>query len=275
MSKQNISPRYLSVVAVLKDEGPNLVEWLDFHLLVGVDHFYLYDNGSTDNTKELLQRYIDKGQVTYSYNTMDMCQMACYYNALTAFRDQSKWMAFIDLDEFLFAPRSSRLPDGDCLKQRLRKYEEVPGVAVNEVFFGSNGHETRPHGGVLLNYTRRGSWVNKHVKSIVQPQFTLCPAGNPHSFLYTQGGACNEKYLPCPGPFNDPGSAEVFRINHYWVKSKEEYKVKMSRGRADVPSRDPKFRYNTGLGRKVDEVFELDNDWHDTNIWECLEREHG
>ena len=260
--------KYLSVVAVLKDERPNLQEWLDFHLSVGVEHFYLYDNGSSDGSTEVLYPYIESGKVTYSYNTMDMCQMACYYNALTAYKDQSKWMAFIDLDEFLFAP-------GGDLKERLKGFEQYPGVAVNEVFFGSNGHETRPSGGVLLNYTKRRKTPDKHIKSIVQPAHTLCPAGNPHSFFYTGGQPVNEKKEPCLSPFNEPGSADLFRINHYWVKSKEEYKVKLTRGRADVPSRDPKFRYTTGLGRKLDDVFVQDNEVHDTDIWQFLEREHG
>jgi len=64
--------KYLSVVAVLKDERPNLQEWLDFHLSVGVEHFYLYDNGSSDGSAEVLYPYIESGKVTYSYNTMDM-----------------------------------------------------------------------------------------------------------------------------------------------------------------------------------------------------------
>jgi len=258
---------YLSVVAIIKDEAPNLEEWLKFHKRVGVEHFYLYDNGSTDHTKELLLPYMQSGEVTYSYNTMDMCQMACYYNALTAYRDQSKWMAFIDLDEFLFAPNG-------VLKTRLKDFEQYAGIAVNEVFFGSNGHQKRPSGGVLLNYTHRGEMVNKHVKSIVQPQFTLCPAGNPHSFLYAQGGAVNEHKKPCPGPFNEPATAELFRVNHYWVKSKEEYEIKLTRGRADVPSRDPKFRYTTGIGRKLEDVFLQDNECYDVDIWQFLEREH-
>lgn len=255
---------YLSIVAIMKDEGKNLQEWLDFHRAVGVEHFYLYDNGSTDNTKEICKGQKD---ISYFYTDMDMGQMACYYNALTAFRDQSKWMAFIDLDEFLFAPQ------GD-LKERLKEFEQHPGVAVNEVFYGSNGHEKRPSGGVLKNYTKRRKSVDKHIKSIVQPMYTLCPANNPHSFVYTHGLAVNERKQPCGGPFNEPASAEILRINHYWVKSKEEYENKLTRGRADVPSRDPMFRYTTGIGRKLDEVFLADNEVEDTMIWHHLEREH-
>ena len=34
----------LAIAAIMKNEGLYLKEWLDFHILVGVDKFYLYDN---------------------------------------------------------------------------------------------------------------------------------------------------------------------------------------------------------------------------------------
>ena len=37
------SMTYLSICAVYRDEGPYLREWIEFHRLVGVERFYLYD----------------------------------------------------------------------------------------------------------------------------------------------------------------------------------------------------------------------------------------
>lgn len=252
-------PHYLSIVACMKNEARNIEEWIEFHKKVGADHFYLYDNESTDNTEEILKPYVDAGDVSLFHTDMDTCQFACYYNALTAFRDQSRWMAFIDLDEFFFSPK------GDLIKE-LKVFEEfTAGIAVNEVFFGSNSHLTRPEGGVLKNYTKREKEINKHIKTVCQPIHTFCPSNNPHSFTYIKGFAVNEKREPCPGPFNEPATADIFRINHYWVKSKEEYEIKMNRGRADVPRRDPKFRYSQ-QGRNIEEVFKKDNEIEDTLI---------
>src|SRR4029079_6813486 len=58
------APYYLSVVAIVKNEVRYLEEWLDFHCLVGCSHFYIYDNGSTDGTADLLRKYECKGIVT-------------------------------------------------------------------------------------------------------------------------------------------------------------------------------------------------------------------
>jgi Glycosyltransferase family 92 len=50
----------LCVCAIFRDEAPYLKEWIEFHRLVGIQKFYLYNNASTDNYKEVLQRYINK-----------------------------------------------------------------------------------------------------------------------------------------------------------------------------------------------------------------------
>ena len=49
----------LAVVAIMKNAGPYIKEWLDYHLLAGVEHFFIYDNDSLDNMKEVLQPYIE------------------------------------------------------------------------------------------------------------------------------------------------------------------------------------------------------------------------
>ena len=50
----------LAVVAILKNEAPYVREWVEYHLVAGVDHFYLYDNDSEDNLAEVLKPLIVK-----------------------------------------------------------------------------------------------------------------------------------------------------------------------------------------------------------------------
>ena len=44
---------------------PPLPQWLEYHRMVGVEHFYIYDNNSTDALLPRLRRYMDAGIVTY------------------------------------------------------------------------------------------------------------------------------------------------------------------------------------------------------------------
>lgn len=52
---------YLSIVCMALNEGPYIKEWIEYHKLVGVERFYFYDNGSNDNTREILEPYIRGG----------------------------------------------------------------------------------------------------------------------------------------------------------------------------------------------------------------------
>ena len=52
---------HLAVCAIAKNEGPYFKEWVEWHLSQGVDKFYVYDNESTDGTKQILEPYIKQG----------------------------------------------------------------------------------------------------------------------------------------------------------------------------------------------------------------------
>ena len=55
---------YLVACAIFRDEAPFLAEWIAFHRLVGVDHFFLYDNGSQDEPESVLAPFLAEGCVT-------------------------------------------------------------------------------------------------------------------------------------------------------------------------------------------------------------------
>lgn len=60
----------LSACTMVFNEGTFIEEWLSYHLLIGVDHFYIYDDGSTDHTHELLQPYIKQGMTLLHINIL-------------------------------------------------------------------------------------------------------------------------------------------------------------------------------------------------------------
>ena len=85
----------------MKNEGPYLKEWLEFHLMTGVEHFYLYDNNSDDETIEILKGYIQRGIVSYQFWPDHPGQLKACMHTLTNYKNDSFWIAFIDLDEFI------------------------------------------------------------------------------------------------------------------------------------------------------------------------------
>ena len=134
-----VSPEYyLSVAACVKDEGRYLREWIEYHLWAGVEHFYIYDNGSTDNTREVLSSYIERGIVTYHY-WVGGCsrwegsqQVKMYKDAVARYKYCTKWLALIDADEFIaLSEEGKRLfgLNGGGLLTSLSNMSNIPALA--------------------------------------------------------------------------------------------------------------------------------------------------
>jgi hypothetical protein len=229
---------YLSICAIYRDEAPYLREWIEFHRLVGVERFYLYNNGSTDEHLEVLAPYVDAGTVVMRDWPVFPGQIQAYEDCLKRHRDESRWIAFIDLDEFLFSPTGSPVPD------LLKEFERFPGVAVNWAMFGSSGHRTKPPGLVIENYLRRTAdpRLNSIIKSIANPR-RVSAFGTPHYFMYRHGVTVDVDQRPmfkAPLWRTESPSLERLRINHYVVKSEEEFRRKLARGHADGARPKPK-----------------------------------
>ena len=131
---------YLAVCAIYRDEASYMREWVEFHRLVGVERFFLYDNKSTDDHREVLGPYVERGDVTIHDWPMELGQPQAYQDCVDRHAGDARWIAFIDLDEFLFSPTGRPLPEV------LRRYERWPAVGVNWAVFGSSGHLMRPSG---------------------------------------------------------------------------------------------------------------------------------
>jgi GT2 family glycosyltransferase/SAM-dependent methyltransferase len=235
----------LAICAIFKDEAAYLREWVEFHQLMGVERFYLYNNNSSDRYLDALQMHIDSGAVVLHEWPHHPAQLQVYDHCLKAHGAETDWLAFIDVDEFLFSPQAKLLPDV------LAAYADHPGVGVNWVMFGSGGHKQKPKGGVLENFLRRGHLdagvhyphllrpdgtyrpQNSHIKSIVQPS-KVEGCTNPHFMLYADGArAVDENHQPIEGAFTAKVSVAQLRINHYWSKSEDECRYKFNKGLAD------------------------------------------
>ena len=105
MVDKNLFLHDLAVVATLKDEGPYIKEWLDYHLAAGVEHFYLYNNDSSDNYEKIVAPYVQAGLVTSTDIAGKLSMFPAYTDAVKRFKFFNRYMAFIDLDEFIY-PKS-------------------------------------------------------------------------------------------------------------------------------------------------------------------------
>lgn len=226
-------PQYLSLCAIVKNEAPYLPEWIEFYKLVGVEKFYIYDNESSDNTKEVLKPYIDAGDVVYTYQQGQAQQVVAYNDAVKKYKNETKWLGFFDLDEFVMPLSTTSIPDF------LKDFEEECGVVVYWLVYGDNGHKTKTDGLVLERFTAHSEkdfGANKYFKTIANPREIKEMVV--HHALYRGGFANDENGRFRPGGMGEFPEIEKIRMNHYFGKSFEEFMQKRNRGQADRNFKD-------------------------------------
>lgn len=255
MIDKNLFLYDLAIVAILKNEGHYLKEWLDYHLAAGVDHFYLYDNESLDNQAEIVKPYIEMGLVDYFYLPGKKMQHVAYNDAVKRFKFHCRYMAFIDADEFIYPKMSENIVE--VVDEVLSRDENAAGLAINWQIFGSSGEEKADYSrGVLERFTRRApaDWTaplqhselpggNAHVKTIANPRVIKFFSNAHYAHYFNCLHAVNENAAVVETFSNAPVTAEKIVVNHYFGKSHEEFLAKQSRGRSD-----------TG-GKQKDELF--------------------
>ncbi|MDE6270649.1 MAG: glycosyltransferase family 92 protein, partial [Muribaculaceae bacterium] len=132
---------HLAVCAIAKDEGPYFKEWLDWHLSIGVDRFYIYDNESPASPRDVLAPNNEACIVEYIPFPGYRMQIAAYDDCLERHRLDTRWIAFIDLDEFIVPIKDKTLPEF------LSRFEDSPVVEINWLVFGSGGARKHEPGG--------------------------------------------------------------------------------------------------------------------------------
>jgi Glycosyltransferase family 92 len=229
-------PIGLAVSAMFRDEARYLAEWVSFHRVQGVERFYLYDNRSSDDWHSALEPEIAAGIVEVQHWPFVPGQRGAYEDCLERHRDDARWIAFIDVDEFLFSPMGRPLPE------ILRRFDTHPGVVVNRRTYGTSGWEQPPEGLVTENYLWRDAdehQGNLWVKAIINPR-SAEGWGSAHHFQL-RGKPVGEDRRPTYA-VRARNTTDLLRINHYYTRSLEEFRRKVARPDAasgEIRDHDP------------------------------------
>lgn len=229
-------PHDVAIVAIAKNEGLYIREWIEYHRLVGISKIYLYDNESSDNTKQLLQPYIENAFVEYQLMPGIGRQLDAYNDAIEKHKHECRYMAFIDLNEYIMPENPYKLIP-DVVKQVLSQKRNAAGIALNWCLYGNSGHKQRPVGLITESYIDRAhetNPMNHMVKTLCNPRL-VHKYISPHYPQYKLGAIS----VDSTGTYRSKGwfcrnlTFKNIRLNHYYCKSEEDYKIKTSRGLGD------------------------------------------
>lgn len=218
---------FLSAVIIIKNEKDYIREWIEYHLLIGVEHFYIFDNESTDDVLEVLQPYIDQDIVSYTYVEGGKKQIPAYVSTMLNNYKETNWLAILDADEFLVSTGD------EDIKEFLKKTSFFTSqLLLGWMVFGSSGQKNREPGLVTQRFRWHASddFVADY-KPIVRPERYL-RMKIPH-WVDVLGKTVDENHqIIWDYPkSNISASKQLFRINHYYSKSLEEFEEKSARGR--------------------------------------------
>ena len=211
----------LALCAVFRNEAVFLKEFIEFHRLQGIEHFYFYNNMSTDHYLSVLEPYIAEGCVELfelPVQNFVHAQSACYTDAVERCRGKSKWLILADTDIFHFAAESPNL----CSFLASYDHPLIGGVVGNLCHFGTCGVSYLGDDDLLIDScTKRKAEVCDHVRSIVKPH-RVWRVDNPHWAHYLpEYFAVDEEFSRIAHHANPKRLSRKFKVNHYAFRTKE------------------------------------------------------
>ena len=230
----------VGICAMFRNEADVLEEWLEYHLMLGVEHFWLYNEESDDDYLPILEPYIEAGVVDLFQRKRDEClrigqrQTICFCETLRLAYGIAKWVAFIDMDEFILPHHVDSLPE------LLAPYEQQGmGVTLPWEIFGTSGYYDLPKGGTftecfVLKIPSGSNHARRCPKGIIQPMKVPPSLRDPKHFSkgerrlvhwYGFEGHPASKRLRFPKQYClVPIAIEKAQLNHYWTKTERYFR---------------------------------------------------
>jgi hypothetical protein len=227
----------ICLVTMAKDEDYYLQEWIDYHLKLGFDDIFIFQNNwrfknpQKNNKVHFMEWDVESKQPfgqTWDWNRHSICYSEFGKN----YHKEYEWAAFFDVDCFLV------LKQTNDVKKFISTFDDVPQkqVVINFAFFGDNGITSfdENNTSVLERFKKR--WDKPHTDSYYQflPICKLHENFCCHSIHFVPGewidvdgyvgvGRSNARHI----------SYDKAQLNHYMTKTLPEWNQKMLKTRPE------------------------------------------
>lgn len=195
-----------------------LPEWVRYHSAIGVEKFFLYDNGSDDRLNLTVNRLQSNWfNISTRFWPWPKSQEAAFSHCAAINRDMCEWMTFIDVDEFVYLPSwsNSSRPSRSMLGSLLPVQPTVGQVSIGCYEFSPSGHRYHPRNGVIQGYTCRRRAEERHKSLVRLDAVDRSLVNSVHHFRLRDGYEWKK--------------ASWARVNHYKYQAWDEFKVKFRR----------------------------------------------
>ena len=238
------------ILTCMKNEGPFILEWVAYHLSIGFDHLLIYTNDCEDGTDKILNRLEKMGVVTHRDNARTRGQRPAHQ--VRAYRkapkeqvyQDSDWVAVIDADEFInvhVGDRSihaltSAVPDANCISLTWRLFGSGDQTFFDDSLLTEKFLRAAPR----YCPSPMQAWGMKSIHRTNAVDIIGChrpkkvPNGDWDGLGWVNGGG-----MAMPDSYHvgnwrmtrETANYELAQINHYALRTRENYLMKAARGR--------------------------------------------
>lgn len=242
------------ICAIIKDEHLFLKEWLDYHLSLGFDRIYLYEDFTSKPHNSITDAY-DNVEL-HSMREIPRCvegetsrQCAVYNWFVNNMKDKCEWCLFTDIDEFL------RLDEGVTLQSLIDEFKDEWGIQIWWKVYGCGEHIKRPDMGVQEAYGKdfkphvKHGITNYDYKSFVNMKFGRHFINCHYHQKIVNTHHKRGDYRYCRNEL----TWDKCWIDHYITKSWEDWEARLSRGNITKGIRNVEyfFKINPNMRGKI------------------------
>lgn len=263
------------LISSTKNEGLYLLEWIAYHLTIGFDEIIIASNDDSDGSDSLLQALAENGWIHYVRNTVkngESPQFAAYRRIYKhPIYQNAQYAMVLDADEFL------NLKQHTSVQSFLNSYPTADAIAIFWRYYGSSGNFFWTDDLVIDRFKTCATpfhSINAHFKTIFKvsdnvkglgihkPLFDLQPfkSGKIRYEYVTNNALAIDIVTESKQPKNygvDKIDTTVAQINHYAVKSMQEFEIRRDRGNGFNLTKEDHFSWRQFFLRDRNEV--LDN----------------
>jgi len=185
---------FLTCSIIIKNEQTYIQEWIQHYIKQGVQHFFIIDNGSTDNTLHILKKYDNITIFNDTRKYPDKQPDMYTENLLPFLKKYVKWNILVDADELIFANHKNTI--FNYLKTIPENIHQI--YVIWKMFFGKDNSNTK-----MKNITTRFNYDFLHPTGgkdkhpFLYPHCQSCHVPGTH--CHTRQGCLNLLYFLCFG----------------------------------------------------------------------------
>jgi hypothetical protein len=149
------------IVTIIRYGHSYLKEFIDYHTMIGVSKFIIYNNGIRITEEYPNCMIIDYPNCVIIDFPGDVMKRTAYSHFTINLLDtiEEEWVLFIDSNEFLVPKKHI------TIQKFIEEYGELKSIGVVKKIFSTNGHINKPDNESYLNYTL--SKTSSEIQTIV------------------------------------------------------------------------------------------------------------